>query len=195
MSRTNKVILVAGTRGTGKTDFIKNLLASVSKSFVKSLVVDTFDNPPWRDLSTWDHPERLDTFPVIPLDKFPLWKKGIGRIYSSNTREMMSIIQAHARNTFIVFEDATRYIGSKITDDVNNFVLDSKQKNLDLVFVFHSLTSIPPDLVRIADILVLFKTNEGKISDAKYPWPEIPKAMKELRQSTNRYSYKVIQLN
>jgi|SRR5690554_3295455 len=193
--RTNKVFLIAGTRGTGKTDFIKNIIAEASKSFNKTLVVDTFDNPAWKDLSTWNHPDRLTQVPVIPLTKFPVWKKGIGKIYSSNTKELMATIQEYAKNTFVVFEDATRYIGSKLTDDVNNFVLDSKQKNLDLVFIFHSLMSIPPDLVRVADILILFKTNEGKIPEYKYPWPEIPIAMKELKKSSNRYMYKIIPLN
>lgn len=195
MNRTNKVFLQVGTRGTGKTDMIKNVAFTASKVFPKVLFVDTFDNPVWHNLSTWDHPDRTDSIPVIPLSKFSRWKKGIGRVYSSNVKELMTTIQTNARNTFIVFEDATRYIGSKLTDDVNNFVLDSKQKNLDLVFVFHSLMSVPPDLVRVADILILFKTNEGKIPEYKYPWPEIPKAMKTLRQSSNRYEYKVIKLN
>lgn len=195
MSRTNKVYIEVGTRGTGKTDMIKEVAFKASKIFPKVLFVDTFDNPVWANLSTWKHPERTDPIPVIPLEKFHLWKKGIGRVYSSNVKELMTTIQTNARNTFIVFEDATRYIGSKLTDDVHNFVLDSKQKNLDLVFVFHSLMSVPPDLVRVADILILFKTNEGKIPEYKYPWPEIPKAMKTLRQSSNRYEYKVIQLN
>lgn len=193
--RTNQVILIAGTRGTGKTDYIKNMIVSQSKRFPKCLVVDTFDNPVWTDLSTWNHPDRMELVPVIPAESFPRWKKGIGRIYHSNTNLLMSEIQQHSRNTFIVFEDATRYVGSRLTDDMRNFVLDSKQKNLDLAFIFHNLTAIPSELVRVADILVLFKTNEGKVNESKYPWAEIPVMMKRLKEDSNRYANLALKLN
>lgn len=193
--RTNKVILVAGTRGTGKTDFIKNVIRNQKSKFPKTLIVDTFDSPVWKDLSTHDHPEDLKPIPVLSPTNFKRWKKGLARIYSPNTKSLMQLIAHHSKNTFIVFEDATRYIGSKVTDDVNNFVLDSKQKNLDLVFIFHSLMSIPPDLVRVSDVLVLFKTNEGNPPGYKYPWAEIPTAMQKLKASKNRYDNKIILLN
>lgn len=195
MSRTNKVILIAGTRGTGKTDFVKNLLFKMSKTFPKCLVVDTFDSDVWHNLSTWNAPERTNKIPVIPIPKFSRWKSGIGRMYSANTSLIMEQVQEYARNTFIVFEDATKYVGSKLTEDMKLFVLDSKQKNLDLVFIFHSLAAIPPDLVRVADILVLFKTNEGKPSEWKYPWGEIPEMMAKLKASKNRYEHKSLMLN
>lgn len=193
--RTNKVILIAGTRGTGKTDYSKNLLAKMENIFPKCLVVDTFDNPVWQDLSTHDHPDRLKNVHILQPGQLPRWKKGTARIFSSNTGMLMEQIQLHCRNTFLIFEDATRYIGSKLTTDVNNFVLDSKQKNLDIVFVFHSLMQIPPDLVRISDVLVLFKTNEGVPPKTKYPWGEIPQMMAELKRSSNRFVNKILLLN
>lgn len=192
--RTNKVILIAGTRGTGKTDFVKNLLAQMESVFSKCLVVDTFDNPVWLDLSTHDHPERMKLVPVINSEQLPRLKKGTARIFNSDTNGLVAEIERTVRNTFVVFEDATRYIGSRLTDEMRRFVLDSKQKNTDLVFVFHNLTAIPPELVRISDILVLFKTNEGRVNEAKYPWAEIPETMEQLRSSQNRYEHKIIQL-
>lgn len=185
--RTNKVILIAGTRGTGKTDFIKNLLAKMTH-FDKRLVVDTFDSDTWENLETFLHPEQKKiNVPIIQLEKFPRWKNGIGRIFSSDTRHLMELIQQHALNTFIVFEDATKYIGSRLTDDMKMFVLDSKQKNLDLVFIFHSLSQIPPDLIRVSDAIQLFKTQEGEPSKTKYPFPDIPPAMQRIRQHKSRY--------
>lgn len=193
--RTNKVILVAGKRGTGKTDFIKNLAFKMSVRFPKVLVVDTFDSDVWHNLNTWNAPTRNINVPQIPVDMFKRWTKGVGRMFSGETELIMSTVQEHARNSFIIFEDATKYIGNKLTKDVKYFVLDSKQKNLDLVFIFHSLMAIPPDLIRVADALVLFKTNDNTLP-AKYDsWPEIETMRKDLRESENRYVNKAIELN
>lgn len=194
--RTNKVILLCGTRGTGKTDYLKNMLFKVKDVFPKVLVVDTFDSDVWRNLETHDHPERVNhPVPVIPLEKLSSWKNGVARIFSSDTDVMMDKIQRDLKNTFIIFEDATKYIGSKLTTDVRKFVLDSKQKNLDLVFVFHSLMAIPPELIRISDILILFKTNDAKLP-AKYDsWPDIDKIRDQVKKSANRYENKAIELN
>jgi tRNA uridine 5-carbamoylmethylation protein Kti12 len=108
--RTNKVILIAGTRGTGKTDFVKNLIAKQRKNFDKCLIVDTFDSPVWLDLSTHDFPNRMELVPVLSKEQFPRWKKGTARMFDSNTNEIITIVEQHAKNTFVVFEDATRYV-------------------------------------------------------------------------------------
>lgn len=196
MARTNKVILVVGNRGTGKTDFLKDLTFKMMKVFSKCLIVDTFDSDTWHTLQTWNHPERLNiSLPKLPLSKLKFWKNGLARLFGSNTDEMMSSIQENSKNSFIIFEDATRYIEGKLSADVKQFVLDSKQKNLDLVFVFHSLADVPPRLIRVADFLVLFKTSDGELSKTKYPWPQIHKMLEELRESANRYAYKIFQIN
>lgn len=194
--RTNKVILIVGNRGTGKTDFVKNLIRSQMQTFPKQLIVDTFDSDVWHNLQTWNHPEGFNTIvPVIQGKDLGRWRKGIARMFSADVKLMLAFIQEKVKNTFLVFEDATKYVGSRLTDDMRKFVLDSKQKNLDIVFIFHSLASIPPELVRVSDILVLFKTNEGKVSETKYPWGEIPKMMEILRKSVDKYKNLVLQLH
>ncbi|MCO5258685.1 MAG: hypothetical protein M9916_00900 [Crocinitomicaceae bacterium] len=172
------------------------MLFKVKSIFPKTLVVDTFDSDVWQNLKTYDHPERINNVvSILPLNKLVSWKTGIARIFDSDTDKMMAEIQNHSKNTFIVFEDATKYIGSKLTTDVRKFVLDSKQKNLDLVFVFHSLMAIPPELIRISDILILFKTNDAKLP-AKYDsWPNIEQIRLKLKASDNRYINKAIELN
>lgn len=193
MFRNNIVSLIVGGRGVGKTDFVKNVMKASTQQ--KQLVVDTFDNPPWRTMSTYNDPSNTVHFPVIDVDLIPRWSSGKYRIAESNTSRTMEHIMNHANNALIVFEDATRYIGSKPSEEIKNFVLDSKQKNLDLIFVFHSLMSVPPDLVRWSDTLTLFKTNEGVPSKSKYPWGEIPIMMEALKKSTNKHENITIQLN
>jgi hypothetical protein len=194
--RNNIVSLIVGTRGTGKTDFVKNLLYQSKIGFKKQLVVDTFDSDVWKNLKTFTAPHQENvSVPVLPPENFSRWLTGLYRMFHSDTDYLMQLIQDHANNCQIVFEDATKYVGSKLSKDMKKFVLDSKQKNLDLIFIFHSLGSVPPDLIRVADTLTLFKTNEGEPSKDKYPFPEIPVMMKKVRESKDRYTNSTIRLN
>lgn len=192
--RINKVSLIAGTRGTGKTDFGKLVLRSIPAR--KKLVIDTFDNPVWRTMKTHEYPEGANQhIPILPISKLRYWENGLYRIADSDTVNVFSQIQQYANNCILFFDDATKVIGSKITTDVKKFVLDSKQKNLDIIFVFHSLAAIPNDLINIADTLTLFKTNDAQISKTKYNFPEIQIAYDHLKKSKNRYENVTIELN
>ncbi len=192
--RINKVSLIAGGRGVGKTNFIKKVLKA--SPINKKLVIDTFDSPPWRTLETYDNPDgRMFEIPVMPNNYLKSWKQGFYRLFSSSPERLFDDIEKHVTNAVIVFEDATKYLNGRLNDDVKRLVYDSKQKNLDLIFIFHSLGSIPPELVRAADTLTLFKTNEGMPNKDKYPFPDIPIVMDHLRRSKNRYENITIQLN
>ncbi len=192
-TRTNKVSLIVGTRGTGKTDFIKNGLPNIYQR--KQLIVDTFDSPVWHNLKTFKYPgnEKIE-IPVMPIDKFQYWTKGRYRIFSADTAMIMNLITQYAIGCTIVFEDSTKYIGSRLTEAVRYFVLDSKQKDLDLIFVFHSLMSIPPELIRIADNITLFKTNDRKVP-AKIDFPEVEKIFTKVNKHPNRFHFEYLELN
>ncbi len=192
--RDNVVWLFAGTRGTGKTTAVKQVIRS--STIPKKLIVDTFDSDVWQTLEHHGFPDGMNIpIPIIDQKKIPYWKSGIYRLISSDTDLIFPIIEKHVKNALIVFEDATKYIGSRLDKPVRKFVLDSKQKNLDLIFIFHSLASIPPELVRVANYLTLFKTQEGMPSLHKYPFPQIPIAMKKIQKSSNRYHYETIRLS
>lgn len=192
--RENIVWLFAGTRGTGKTTAVKQVVKS--SLMKKKLVVDSFDSPVWEDMEHFGYENGVnEKIPIIDIEMLRRWQSGTYRLIGSDLEPIMDGIEQSVMNALIVFEDATKYIGSRLNSNVKRFVLDSKQKNLDLVFIFHSLVSIPPDLVRVANYLTLFKTQEGLPSTNKYPFPEIPVAMDALRKSTNKYEHKTIRLN
>jgi phage terminase large subunit-like protein len=192
--RMNKIILVAGTRGTGKTQYLKKVLHASTQP--KKLIVDTFDSDVWRTLETHDHPEWSEKeIPLIESSMLKRWKVGTYRIGNSNIQQTIKDIEDFLLNAFVIFEDATKYVGSRLNDDMKRFVLDSKQKNLDFVFVFHSLAQIPNDLIRIADVITLFKTNEDIPSKKKYPFPAIPELMDLVKKNPSRYFNASILLN
>tara|TARA_R110002126_G_scaffold289552_2_gene444702 strand:- start:2659 stop:3246 length:588 start_codon:yes stop_codon:yes gene_type:complete len=194
--RTNKVILLVGTRGVGKTDYLKPLVKN--SNLPKRLIIDTFDSPVWQNLETHNKPEWRNTIvPIVEMNHLKNWNSGTYRCFSADTKQMMSVIQKEVTNAFIIFEDATKYVRSNLQDDVRKFVLDSKQKNLDLIFVFHALASIPRELARIADVLVIKKTNEAldKTLKNKFPVASFIPAFNEVKDSPDRYKSKAILLN
>ncbi|MDD5006520.1 MAG: hypothetical protein PHS33_08505 [Candidatus Omnitrophica bacterium] len=192
MARVNLITLVVGDRGTGKTTYVKGsrdlkingLLDTYQKAGSRALVVDTFDNPIWRDVPVIT-PEQIQTF------------AGLARIFSSDTSSLMKLIEQRLYNSVLIFEDATKFLRRWLDDSTRKFVLDSKQKNLDIYFLFHYLGAVPPDLARISDYIVLFKTNEGFNSylKNKFPNPAIEAGAKEVNANESRYFNKVIQIS
>lgn len=160
--RDNVVNLVAGRRGSGKTDFSKEEIIAPSQ-LPKTLIVDTFDNPPWRTMKTWKHPE-WQTVPIniIRPEMFQGWESGIYRVFSSNPKDLFKFIQESIMNCNVIIEDATRFIKRATDEELMNFVWDSKQKNVDLTFNFHFLNAIPNDLIQAADTLTIFETKDTK---------------------------------
>lgn len=149
--RTNLVSLVLGNRGTGKTYYIKNLIEAYAKAHPdkKILIVDTLDHPAYRIIAS------------IEIKDLPAWKKpSVYRIYGSNTQEIIESIQENICNCLIIYEDASKYIGKMMDTHVRYMIFDSKQKNNDLIFLFHGFMATPPELFRISDTITLFKTGD-----------------------------------
>jgi hypothetical protein len=191
----NIVSIVVGARGTGKTDFVKEN-AILKSPMKRKLVVDTFDSEPWATMETYKSPQNSGiNIPILEMDKIPYWKTGLYRVISSDIDQIFSLIDEWMRNALLIFEDSTKYIEGKIGANLKKFVYDSKQKNLNLVFIFHSLAAVPPGLIRAADTLTIFKTNEGIPAKGKYPFPDIPQAMDIVRKSNDRYINITIRLN
>jgi Cdc6-like AAA superfamily ATPase len=186
--RLNKVITLIGTRGTGKTTKIKKVIEAYLKANPtgKILVVDTLDHPSYRDIKP------------ITIEQLQRWlptKGGYFRLYGSNTTEIMEYISKFFFNGLLIFEDASKYIGSRLDDNVKAFILDSKQKNLDIVFMFHSWGFVPNDLFRLTDAITIFKTQDTPFQKKNFlPFELIEKPYKEIKDSQDRFINKTVEL-
>lgn len=193
--RINTVNIVCGGRGTGKSTFfdgskqhnVRGVIPAYlnGKGIQKVLIVDTFDNP------FWQH------YPIMNAKNLARWQKGIYRLFGSDIVRTMNTIEANCYNTALVFEDATKFIGSRLTDDVKNFIVDSKQKNLDIFFIFHALMLIPNDLIRFSDTLTLFKTNENFTTNlrSKFPVPNLEQLFNEVNAHPSKYYNQTIRIS
>jgi len=188
MARINLVSIFSGRRGTGKTYFfLKIFLPIYTKVFPKKrvLIMDTLDHPMYR------HIEKVKS---SMLSK---WRKtgGIHRIYGEEPDVMLENIEKYMRNALIVYEDASKYINANLQDSVRRSVLDSKQKNLDMIFFFHGFSYIPPKLLRIVDELIIFKSDNPEYRKKEIvAYEEVKDAWEEVMKDPNPYAHKTVRL-
>ncbi len=194
-SRVNIVMIVAGRRGCGKTTFLKGDKEIKKEGIIqhylkadpnrKILIIDTFDSPVWRDV------------PEITTAKMSTWKKGVYRLVSSDVDMLMMAIDRLCFNTVVIFEDARRFVGRTLTKSQIKFVLDSKQKNTDLIFVFHALMDVPFDLVRYGDYITLFHTGEvwNSYLKNKFPNQELERTFAKVNSSKDQYFNETIPIS
>jgi len=188
MNRINYVNLLLGRRGTGKTYYLLNELIPTYQKHrpdMKILIMDTFENPGYK------HIAKIDS------KKIKVWVRpgSIYKVYGSNTKEILADIQEDASNMLIIFEDATKYIKKVLQEDVRKFIIDSKQKNLDLIFLFHGFSSTPPELFRLADTLTMFRTDNPIYRKSDIIEYDLDSSLfKKIKNSKNKYAKATLQL-
>jgi hypothetical protein len=143
--RQNLIGIICGNRGVGKSTY---LIQTIKKHPKKVLIYDLDDN------------EMYHQYQLITPDMLPRWKSGVKRIISPDIDEVLQAMADSVHNALIIFEDATKYIEGDPNKAIKQLVLASKQRNLDILFTFHTYRSIPPKLFSWADVLEVFKTGE-----------------------------------
>jgi hypothetical protein len=160
----NKISMILGRRGSGKTDYLKGnqqhnlpgFFDTYRKKNMKVLIIDTFDHPSYRDI------------PIIPLNKFNDWKKGVYRVYMSSDKikELNTFLKNNVNtwNTLLVYEDAVKHTFKTIDKSLLELMADTKQKNIDIIFMYHSWMQAPSDLYRMIDLIEVFKTKDSPLA-------------------------------
>lgn len=199
MTRLNKLITVVGAKGTGKSVFTNNddpaydpgliqrwMKARKGRPDERVLIIDTVDHPSYRK------------FQIIEPEHIPAFKKGIKRVIVNKTKfdRLFKILQGQT-NIMVVCEDSTKYIrnNEKISDDLNDYMTNIKQFNVDLVFIYHSIGMINLDIARMTDLLVLFKSpdppSNGKFGQLK----TVRDAYEKVMSDQNPFAREVIVIN
>lgn len=184
--RINTVTIIIGGRGTGKTTFSQELMKDHPK---KVLIVDTFNHPSYKHVPRI-HPHQLKK-----------WEKGIYRIWplkdSYTIEEILASIDSDLNNCMIFFEDALKYISGKLKPEERRFIIDSKQKNLDMLFLYHSYGQVPPDLYRFCDFVTVFKTNDNPTTRKNQipVYDQIVHAYHDVMADPSKYANRTIRTN
>ena len=181
--RQNIIALVCGGRGTGKSTHIKKVIDGHSSK--KVLIVDANDNAIFRE------------FKPIKPELLKKWKSGKIRIVSDDTDAVFRLIYDNLWNALVIFEDATGYMQFNMPEIVKKIMLVSKQRNLDLIFTFHSFRNIRPDFFAYSNYLEIFKTGED-ISQFKNKVPQFERvieAKEAVEQHPSKFYHKSVRLS
>lgn len=197
--RFNLINVVIGRRGSGKTYFIKKFFKPYLQRGMKIVIVDTFNHP------SYAFPEKNDPYPYkigrIQPSAIPAWEKdkknGIYRMYGNNFNTEILPALMQLRNTLIVFEDAKKYIKQNLQEDLESLCIDSKQKNIDIIFLYHSWGFVPPAIIRLSDFIELFPTSDSPHDRKSYisgVYNEAVAAHNKVRASKDKWPHVSIDL-
>lgn len=171
MKRFNQVGIIIGQRGTGKSLFvlgskysakpedkalnIPGILEIYEKKQIKVLIVDTLDHPAYRQI------------PIIKQADFKKWNKGIVRTFldPDNMLPFVDMLNNSKNmvNSAIIFEDAGKYTERSLPRQFKRLIIDSKQRNIDIIFMYHCFIDTPSNIFTKSDFLQLFKTEDSPI--------------------------------
>ncbi|MCB9033506.1 MAG: hypothetical protein H6553_06700 [Chitinophagales bacterium] len=176
------IIIICGAKGTGKTTFAIELL---SKSKRKTAIIDMLDHQSYRHI------------PIMPTTHLAAWKTGIYRLISSEPLSLLEEINNKVWDANLILEDAHRYLSQNMSKNEIRLFYESKQHGFDIVVMYHAVSQIPPDLYRISDKLVLFKTKDTFKSSTYnkfYNKTEIENAHAKVMRSKSPHAKTVINL-
>lgn len=138
--RDAQITIIIGRNGTGKSTFCEQIITAIKGR----ALVCTYNGMPkiWRPYPEVD----------ITKSKKMAFKKGIRQVIagryevSRNQNDTFKHIYKHFRNGMVIFDDARGYIGSNIDNDryFRQLLLDFRHRMLDLFFVVHTPSDVPP---------------------------------------------------
>jgi GTPase SAR1 family protein len=156
MPRSAKCTLVLGFNGTGKTTYLRSLLehmlqnANDNNQRLKILIV-TPDDTEWQD-----YPENnLDTPDDYVFNGIQrhVWQEQYADIKHYSLQRI-----ALFNNGIIVFDDCKVYFGDNLPQEIINLFVRRRQRSLDVFFVGHGFTTIPPRAFTYYSDAILFRT-------------------------------------
>jgi hypothetical protein len=176
--RLNLTTALVSGKGTGKSTYCRKAAEIAFKQNKRVLIVDTMISPVWDDVQ------------LIQIEDLPRWRKGIKRIMIKDFENDFIEIANHVNNGFIICEDARKYAGSKPTKALIDLMIDSKQKNLDMMLVYHAWGWLPADMLRVLDYVVIGKTQDSPEGRKNYlggAYSECFAAYQKAEKSTDKF--------
>jgi len=81
------------------------------------------------------------------------------RYIGGDINEYLSIVE-NKRYTTVIFEEATAFFKGRTSERLCKLVINKGHTYNNYVFLFHSIRSVPPELLGFMDFIYLFKTGD-----------------------------------
>lgn len=179
--RAQERIILVGTNGTGKSTFANKIIqAAVAGENRRALAVLPDDSEPiFRDYNELQRTE---------IQYINQVQNKLNKVYFDNGK-LFDDIQKYFRNGVLVLDDARYYTGS-IDEGLRKLFIRSRQNNIDIVFICHGLSEIPPSLITFATKIILLNTVDSwQRLKNKIPNPEkFERLVNEVRIRANQHA-------
>ena len=162
-NRLNTSTVVCGRKGCGKSTLLRGManeyVTANARAYLgqgkRVLICDTNGAPAYKDL------------PLLSSAQLAAWKPNgnlkIARYCDPDKKKMVNDVATHFKQGLVIFEDALGYINpAAIPQNVRAFLVDHRMADLDLIFTFHAVMTIPPFFWLFQTYLILLKTNENR---------------------------------
>lgn len=165
--RLNLISTWLGDRGSGKTWFFRKHVEPLIRT--KILVLDTLDHDKYRN-----HPQLGPAYTIGRASDIKRWTAGKMRIIANDHTQTFEEIHKYLFNCTVVCEDAKKYCGrtGQLDPSIFKLCIDSKQRNVDIIFMFQTWKASYTDLYQIGDNLLIFKSKSPKIRLDQFDDPE-----------------------
>lgn len=165
-NRNQKLIIIVGASGTGKTNYLRFYLSLYRTTGKKILILNPQNEP---QFSRWgakwlkdDNFFNADFSQYLATPEINI-KNGKPKMESNQdlcNRLFSKVSYSFTKKRFnglLVCDDATAYITEMYQNAIISNTINLRgQSNLDLIFVFHSITDVPPYILRKADRTIIF---------------------------------------
>lgn len=199
MSNSNRKItyrkVALGINGTGKTTYSEKFVNIALESGRRALVVTAHENE-------WLHLPEIEGMKPLKLMTAKEKKQvveqitnfdGAARILISNTNEIQLLNYFY--NGLLVFDDCRNYTSTRLDSTVTDFLINSRQKMVDIIANAHGFGQMPPAFFSFITHLVLFKVNDSPAlrKNELYNWRDIIKLQQHInREFRKNEHYKII---
>jgi predicted AAA+ superfamily ATPase len=161
----SKAIIIVGATNTGKTTFVKKLITKV---------------PNKRALFVYDVNNEYKEFFPHPL---------------LNIEDFMEKTQFISNGVFVL-EEATIYLNNRSSNEyLTSLMVRKRHTNNTIILVFHSMRSVPRYIYELANVIVIFKTNDSAdMTSRELKDDRLEEIMNRVKCNKNEHYYEVLKI-
>ncbi|MEM6342550.1 MAG: hypothetical protein AAF927_01675 [Bacteroidota bacterium] len=169
----SQLVMVYGKKETGKSTTIAQLAMALRR---KTLIIDPGEAPVYREYGF----KKIDPREVLAFSRTPESeltgsskvrrisnivnkKQLVARVFGFDLERDQVDIRRGLINANIIFEDAASYINSYMSQNLLECIKGMKQRGLNLVLTYHSISETSEQLMRLSPDKLIFKKTGDKM--------------------------------
>lgn len=151
--RNSKRIFICGAQGVGKTH-ISLMFAAATLSAGKRVLILCPDGDE----------QILKPFPIIKAEALSTFPKISRLIYDEDDPDFFEKVKDEKtgfKNGLVIVDDGQFFVVNQRNEIFNKYIMRARQKNIDVIFSCHGMSTIPRSFWSFFTDLILFYTSDG----------------------------------